>query len=672
MRHAHIAARSVSVVILALATFINAAVWTVDGTDSLLPALDRLEMCNVSFHSDNTVTLAPALTELAILNDAAVWQVGQDRAGALWLATGNSARVYRLARTGARPELVFDGTTGEILALTVGPDGTVYFGRTPEGTIYRIRPGATPESLLATGESYIFSLLTDRNGTLYCATGSQGRLLTISPSGRLRTVFSASQTHLTTMHWLVPDKELLVGTSPDGVVYHLDFSVDHAHPGVSVLYDTPLDEVRAVTSDQNRRVYVAANSAAASGAEAAATRVFALDSSYLAWSWTCPESLIFCLSLRRSAAGERRLLVGTGHRGVVYELDYQGRASTLQRLAETQVLSFLPSNPRLLGSSTPLWLSTGNTARLYELGTGYADSGCLVSPPQDCNNPARFGSLTFRATIPAGTALEFDTRTGAAQKPDTNWSNWVRVHDRVRSPAARFVQWRARFSSRFPSLTPALSRTDLFYGPVNRPPQIKRLDVAMVPPAEARRGSANPRRTVTWEASDPDSDSLIYELLFRAETETRWKPLARDLAESRYEVDTRALPDGWYVIRLVASDRLDQPRDLVLTDEHTSKAFPVDNTPPRILDLTLRAAGQDRYRVSFVARDTLSPIVSGRVSVNAGDWRAVGPDDGLLDSREERFVTELSLTPGEGESVVSAWVADAQGNVGVASTVVRR
>ncbi len=660
-----------AVILGLLVSWATAAVWTVDGIDTLVAALERLEFSNVRLDALGTVTLAPALQELAKLDEAAIWQVAQDRSGTLWLATGNSARVFRRTRTGAAPELIFDGKSGEVLALTTAADGTVYFGRTPEGTVYRIRPAAAPESLLATGSSYIFSLLTDRAGTLYCATGDQGRLITVTPDGRMRTVFTAHQSHLTTMHWLVPDKQLLVGTSPDGIVYLLDFAVNREQPEVSVFYDTPFEEVRAIVSEPGHRVYVAANSPAGSGGDSGLARVYALrsspaprHSSLLLWSWACPESLIFALALRPSYC----LLVGTGHRGIIYELDTLGRASLLHRLSETQALFLGPSSPRPL--KTPLFLATGNGAKLYQLGPGYADSGYLVSPPHDCNNPARFGSLAFRGTVPAGTRLEFDTRSGFSQRPDSTWTDWAEAPGKVLSPSGRFIQWRARFSSRFPDLTPSLTRTDLFYGAVNRPPQVKRLDLAELPLNEARRGLARPKRTITWETDDPDSDSVAFELYFKGDTETRWKLAARDLTESRYELDTRALADGWYSVRLVVSDRPDQPDGLALSTERTSRSFLIDNTPPQVVELNVRHLDDDRYRVSFTARDGTSPIVFGRVAINAGDWQPATPEDGLLDSPVEHFTIDVRLPLGE--SVVAVWVADAQGNVGVASTTVLR
>jgi hypothetical protein len=74
-------------------------------------------------------------------------------------------------------------------------------------------------------------------------------------------------------------------------------------------------------------------------------------------------------------------------------------------------------------------------------------------------------------------------------------------------------------------------------------------------------------------------------------------------------------------------------------------------------------------RVSFSARDALSPIAAARVSVNAGDWLTLEPQDHVFDSGTESFSGEVKLSPGE--NVVSVWIADAQGNVAAARTTVR-
>jgi hypothetical protein len=273
-----------------------------------------------------------------------------------------------------------------------------------------------------------------------------------------------------------------------------------------------------------------------------------------------------------------------------------------------------------------------------------------------------------------GTALAFDTRTGNSEKPDSTWRAWQPVSGNVVSEPSRYVQWRARLSSEFPDRTPTLERVDLYYTIANRPPAIKKLDVAALPMDDARKGAAKTTRAVTWEATDPDADSLRYELFFRREGETSWQRVAKDVTDSKFELDTRALADGWYELRLVASDRFDRIEQYSLSTELITRPFLVDNTAPTISDLrvTGRSSLDIRHStlsLSFTATDALSPIVSCRVTTNAGDWQPAEPVDALFDSLTERFSVEIPAQPGPG--TIAVWVADAQGNVGSARAPIR-
>lgn len=637
------------------------AVWTMDGTDAFFQQLDKLGFKDVSIRASGTVTLAPVLTERAVLTEAAVWQLARDNAGNVYLGTGNEGRLFRLNHGQGKPENVFEAGAGEILAATVSPDGTLFFGTTPGGEVYRLKPGAKPELLFATGESYVFCLLPGPGGTLLCATGDHGRLYSIAPGGTASVIFAAPQAHLTTMAWLAFGKELLVGTSPDGIVYRLEFGRGAALPEVSVLYDTPLDEVRAIAADASGRILIGANPSGSSS-DSAGARVYRVrEDGVVQWCWACPDSLVFCLA----PAPGLSVVTGTGNRGMVYQLDSLGHMSVQHKVGQSQVLSFLPA-----GSN--VWLGTGNVAGLYLSGKGYADSGYIESRPQDCINPARFGRLAYRADVPAGTDLGFDTRTGNSETPDSTWSQWSAVQADIRSPVARFIQWRARFKTAFPGLTPELRHVDVYYRSVNRAPVIRKLDIAELSLDDAGKGAGRPTRQVSWDAVDPDADSIVYELHFRGEGETAWKKLDRDIADAKYELDVRALPDGWYRLKLIASDRIDQPQPDALSTEQTSRPFLVDNTPPLVTDLKVSPAGKEpgTYRATFTVRDALSPIVAGRVSVNAGEWQAAAPVDGILDSPQEQFSIEVK--PAQGENTIAAWAADVQGNMAVTRAIVRK
>ena len=59
------------------------------------------------------------------------------------------------------------------------------------------------------------------------------------------------------------------------------------------------------------------------------------------------------------------------------------------------------------------------------------------------------------------------------------------------------------------------------------------------------------------------------------------------------------------------------------------------------------------------------------VSVNGAPWFPLFPEDGIADSRQERYSVDLTST-GPGEHTVSLRAFDASGNVGTLSINVRR
>ncbi|MBN2465354.1 hypothetical protein JXD38_06995 [candidate division WOR-3 bacterium] len=657
-----------------------ASVWTTDGTDSLLQQLDRIEFENVSIQSQGIVTLAPELAATKLDDVAAVWQTAGDRSGNVYVATGNQGRLYRIRPPSlfprfSSPELMFDSGAGEILALTSDASGTVYFGTTPGGEVHRIRPGGKPELLCSTGESYVHSIAagapstTSGPGAIYAATGEHGKLLRISPAGKANEVFTARQAHLTTLTWLVPGKELLVGTSPDGIVYRLSFAPGEERPKVSVVYDTPLNEVRSIAADASGNVYIGANAGNDTDSDSGRAAVFFVDRTGVRrWQWSAPDSTLFALALTDSPEPSR-LLIATGGKAMVYELDTLGRMSVRYRLKETQALCLTPLR-------SGIRLGTGNPGRLYEAGSSHADSGFITSAPHDCTNPALFGTLSFRASVPAGTELTFETRSGNSEKPDSTWSEWGQTAPQIASPSRRYIQWRCRMRTSFPTLTPELSRVDVYYRSANLAPVIKKLEIAQPSLDDATKGVNKPGRQVTWDATDPDSDSLSFELFFRGERETSWQKVGCDITDSRFDLDSRALPDGWYELKLVASDEPTEAAGAALAAEMVSRPFLVDNTAPIVTGLKAGAPDPktDLSRVSFSVQDALSPIAAARVSVNAGNWVTLEPQDHIFDSTAETFSADVRLPSsvlGLPFFVVSVWVADAQGNVAAARTTVR-
>jgi hypothetical protein len=165
-------------------------------------------------------------------------------------------------------------------------------------------------------------------------------------------------------------------------------------------------------------------------------------------------------------------------------------------------------------------------------------------------------------------------------------------------------------------------------------------------------------QTLSWKGEDPNADTLTFDVSYRPVNDTRYRPLKKGLTDAVVAWDTTTVPNGRYIVKVVASDAPSNPPSVALTGEKESIAFEVDNTPP-VITVTL-AEGR---RVKVAVKDDASVVRRVEYSVDGGRWQEVHPTDGINDSLQEAFdftVTDLSGAP---PHVVVVRASDLLGNV---------
>ncbi len=185
------------------------------------------------------------------------------------------------------------------------------------------------------------------------------------------------------------------------------------------------------------------------------------------------------------------------------------------------------------------------------------------------------------------------------------------------------------------------------------------------PPLPEKRIFVRGMRALDWDAEDPNGDVLVFDLSFKGEGETAWKPLAKGLRDSYFAFDSAQVPDGLYRVRIEASDAPSNPSGQARTASQVGDPFLVDNTPPAV-QVTTRKTGKD-IAVEASATDTPGPIARAEYSLDGGRFVPVAPIDGVSDSRSETYSIGLpSLRPGEHTVIVK--VTDLLGNTGAGKT----
>jgi len=315
---------------------------------------------------------------------------------------------------------------------------------------------------------------------------------------------------------------------------------------------------------------------------------------------------------------------------------------------------------------------------------------------------------------------------------------------RIVSPAGRFIQYKVTLESSVAGVSPALRDISISYLPKNQPPK-----VAFTAPSGGERWAK--QQTVRWDASDPDKDSLNYELYLSKDNGVSWQPFPdgaaaktksepkaaadtkpgmaailntpeakatgpasvppgsgppsvsavqaeldkhpdlpaglRDailerarkangdsrsednsasrgsapmpIRETSRSINTKLLPDGQYVVKVVTSDKPSNPGD-ARTADAISEPFIVCNTPPTVVVLKASLQIRPNRSVSFegTALQTLIPITAVQYRVDGGEWMAAVSTDGIFDGASESFTVETpALAAGKHSIEVKAFNA---------------
>jgi hypothetical protein len=403
---------------------------------------------------------------------------------------------------------------------------------------------------------------------------------------------------------------------------------------------------------------------------------------------------------------EKQILFSTDQNGRIYGLGADLRVTLVTETNEGETTRLLPAEHSILAA-------TGNTGRIFRMGEKPGSTGSYEAPVHDSGTASRWGSLSWRADVPAGCSLAFRTRSGNSARPDRTWSDWSApltqsASSRIASPNARYIQWKVEMAgvAAGAGSTPMLDSVTLAYLPQNSPPVVRSINVTtQAAQAGASKSSAaasvssaaaysvtvsdtadasptsagTPTQTlarasaqqivITWQADDPDGDRLLYNVYFRADDQIQWMPLRANLHDNSLTLDADVLADGKYYFRVVASDREANPPATAREAQLTSAPVLIDNTPPVVSIGAVRYSAGAAH-IEWEAADAASALRRCEYSLDAGEWVPMEAVDGVIDSPREKFALDLKgLAAGEHLLVIRA--ADSANNTGLAKIILK-
>ena len=644
-----------------------------------LDTLDKLsggDLKGVQVSSDGRVRAGLTLGNVPLPDATAVYAALPMPDGSVLVGTSFHGKVIRVA--GDQATVWAETKQTAVTSLALGANGVVYAATIPDGKIFKLTPGKADLLTTLPETSHVWALAWDKTkSALFAATGNEAKVFRVTLDGQSSTYFATDEPNLVSL--AVDDQgAVYAGSQGKGLLYKI------TGPGrATVLYDFPGEEVKGIALGTGRSagtIYAVSNeygelpdvphrnpgaAHGPAGPNSAPRPKPGKGTLYKFDAQLRPEKLMHHDEFHyvALAVGDDGLpYVGTGAEGRVYSVDDAHVVTLVADTDERQIGALSLSGPHP-------FVVAGDPAVFHRvLGRGGPDA-VWTSKVLDAGLRAKFGVLRWTATG----ALEFATRTGNTQTPDATWSPWsngVAQPTAVTSPAARFVQVRARWGK---DPAAALGEVVLPFVTENVRPVL--LEVSAAPkvgltkeptkenlPASGGEVSKHDATVkLSWKVDDPDNDPLHYRIAFRREGQTIWRSALNDgewLTKTEYEWDTSALPEGKYRVKIAASDEEANAPGDVLTHELESAPFLIDNTPPVLQSLSM--AGRIlRAR----ALDGAGPIVRIEVAVDGKpEWHPLAATDGVLDSADESVDTDVSSLVPPGSHIVTVRAFDAAGN----------
>ncbi len=705
----------------------------------------------VALRSDGRLVLAPRFAQFADPNAAYLWVLRIDSKGVLYAGGGTNAKVVRFDEKGAAAP-IFDSPELTVQALAFDARDNLYVGTSPDGKVYRVAPGGQKSVFFEPKTKYIWDLVVDAAGTVFVATGDKGEVYAVSPDGKGEVYFRSSETHIRSLT-LDTRGNLILGTEPNGRVIRVDKLAPKIPAAAAekdktevregfVLFETDRKEVTSLLPDSKGNLFVASIGEKPRGVGTLSTQQTLVPQATVTSTgqtittsvpmpvqqptpftpfpqltggsvvyriatdgapeelWSSREDLAYSLALSPA----EKLLIGTGNRGLVIQLDGNRIYSTYPKTAAAQVTGMARA------SSGKVFVATANPGKVFALGPEFEPEGSFESQTFDAKIFSQWGRLSWWGEDGATNGnLAFYVRSGNTSGPERNWSSWAGPYanaagETAGCPPARFAQWKVVFKNPAagPSGAPAtnISWVSLAYLPKNLPPTVDAIVVQnpnvrvqgfvaqgqpqqsaqlRMPPVFGFPGlgvfggspqQQSPARfdpppqgfiqrgyqSVLWSARDENDDELVYTVYYRGEGEKNWKLLKEKVEQKYLTWESSTMPDGAYVLKIVASDSPSNPQDQALSGERESDRFEVDNTPPRIEGLRAEE-GNPEVKVLFEAHDSYSAISRAEYSLDGGEWRLTFPAGRVTDAPQESYVIALRDLPA-GEHTLAVRVFD--------------
>lgn len=656
------------------------------------------EFSGVSASSKNTLELVPTVRRIAETPEQFVWALAPAKDG-VYAGTGNTGKIYHIT-DGGDMKVFYETGELEVHSLITDKAGNLYAGTSPNGKVFKIAPDGSGKEFWSAKERYILALAVDGKDNIYAGVGDAGKVYRIVPDGHGSIFTEVNEQQVLALFWDDARNSLLIGTGINGIVYKADAS-GHASP----LFDAEEEAISSIVADSSGSIYAGTSSKGIVykiTPDGRSKSVLSKTSRILALARD-PQDNIYAISDGN--------VVKITPKEVVVPLD--------SAKDKVQYLSLVYNN-----QTGALYAGTGNIGSVY-VSKCCDISGTFESVVHDAGMISKWGKIRWTADTPDGTSVEVRTRAGNVPTPDSSWSGWSQPYakssgDQIAGDAARYIQFQVTLRTGKPTDSAKVTTVSISYMTPNQQPKLK-VNAPKGGSVWAGKktiswsGSDPDKDTLTYDGyysadggkqwkplfggisgvsgdSKPIEKKSAEEITAKVKSELdKSKDVPEDMkkqllkndskdskkpeadapkdeakagdssSKTSHELDSTKLPDGNYLIKIVASDKSSNATD-ALTGDAISEPFMVCNKPPKL------AVAKSGVQTNATNQTTITGTASGTADVvgvqyrvDGKGWMSAAAGDGVFDSPEESF-SVLTDAMVAGTHKIELQAVDAAGN----------
>jgi len=571
----------------------------------------------------------------------------------VFAGTGDAPKVYRVDPQGQSG--VFAELPGKyVVSLTVAASDTLCAGVGGSGVVYAIKPDGKYRAVYDSGDQAIGAVRPDGKGGIYVATAPKGYVVKISPDGTAKTLYSkAGKSALGLGLWdhrgavaLYNDKACLVTDDETAMDLENGDYVQYTALAVSAGGDI------YVGASNNAALYAYHPSKPKATYESVAHDA-RVQSTWgrIRWTADVPEGARIAFQTRSGETSEpdntwgpwSAISVEPGQhvssapaRYVQYRAILEGANWDTLPILKDVSISFLTRNqPPTLKITAPLGGEVWSRKQTIKWAGLDPDGDTLTYRAYySADSGKTWQELTESKAAGARAAVTDEAKTDEQKAGDEETKD--------EKPGEITV-------------TPAKPETSESKGG-----QSLASFAAKAPKSGASK--QQPEKTEALKAPAPAASSALAAALAPPQAPTTSKG---PIKSTSYSWDTTKVADGRYIIKVAVSDATSNAAN-ALSAEKVSDPITVCNKPPSLFarEQDVKIGEDRRATTTGLVSSELVRIVGVDYKLDAAEWMATEPVDGMFDSPTEEFrITTDELTKGEHQMEVKA--VDAAGNSAV-------